>query len=200
MPPPPPFGDERGRRIAAFVQGFLSALGVEWGTAHTEVKISAGGRIGIIESQTRVGGDRIWEMTQLTTGVDQIGAALRSLHDADVTVPHLPGNQRVVVFACILAPPGRVREVADSMVLAAIDGVLDVSIHVEPGQELTPLIDNEHRRGHVFIQGESHDEVFKTMRAVSELFWVTYEDGTVWHPTFGSHWLELPEPGSGVAS
>lgn len=61
------------------IVGLLNLIGNEDGPAHTEIKITETNEIFIIESQTRVGGDRIWELLQLATGINQIQLTLQNL-------------------------------------------------------------------------------------------------------------------------
>jgi hypothetical protein len=53
----------------------LSALGHRDGPAHVELIVS-GGRPTIVEVNRRLGGDRIWELLQLTTGIDVLRQVL----------------------------------------------------------------------------------------------------------------------------
>jgi len=185
VPPPRLSLDEaKLQRIAEFVRDFLDAIGLNWGPAHTEVKIAKDGRIGIIESQTRVGGDRIWLMTSLTTGFEQVDAVFATLLRPDETVPHLPEPKSAAAFVCILPPPGTVRSCADPELLRLLDGVQDVEIKIESGEKITPITDNIQRRGHILIHRRNQDEVFDTMDAIARTYWVEYDDGHVWHPEF----------------
>jgi biotin carboxylase len=184
MVPPPP-GFERIRDdIVKTVREFLNAIGLTWGVTHTELKVDSDGRPVIIESQTRVGGDRIWRMAELTTGVSQVAAVLRGLVDDSVSVPHLPPSTSVGVFFCLLAPAGRVRRTAALAELAAIEGVLDSRVDITPGQELGPITDNTQRRGYVLLHAPDHDAMYRTMRRICHAFWVEYDDGHIWHPEF----------------
>lgn len=55
--------------VQALVFRALDGLRHRIGPAHTEVKLNSGGAH-IIESQIRPGGDQLWEITRLTTGMD----------------------------------------------------------------------------------------------------------------------------------
>jgi biotin carboxylase len=62
-------------RIGKFTVAFLDAIGHRYGPSHTEVIAAAAGPV-IVESHTRTGGDRIFEMVELVTGIDMFGATL----------------------------------------------------------------------------------------------------------------------------
>lgn len=55
--------------VQALVFQALDGLRHRIGPAHTEVKVSSTG-VHLIESQIRPGGDQLWEITRLTTGMD----------------------------------------------------------------------------------------------------------------------------------
>ncbi|MCP2257838.1 Biotin carboxylase [Streptoalloteichus tenebrarius] len=184
MVPPPP-GFERVRdEVVRTAREFLTAVGMTWGVAHTEIKVGPDGRPGVIESQTRVGGDRIWLMTERTTGVGQIDLALRGLLDPEVTAPHLPDSTSVGVFFPLLPPAGTVRRVADIAEVRRLPGVLDADTSISQGRVLKEITDNTQRGGHVLLHAPDHDAAYALMREVCRAFWVEFDDGRVWHPGF----------------
>ncbi|SHG69067.1 ATP-grasp domain-containing protein [Streptoalloteichus hindustanus] len=184
MVPPPP-GFERVRdEVVRTAREFLTAIGMTWGVAHTEIKVGPDGRPGVIESQTRVGGDRIWLMTERTTGVGQIDLALRGLVDPAVTAPHLPDSDRVGVFLPFLPPAGTVRRVADIADVRRLPGVLDADTNLTPGRVLKEITDNTQRGGYALLDAPDHDAAYALMREVGRAFWVEFDDGRLWHPGF----------------
>lgn len=64
--------------VAAMVHHFLDAIGHTYGPAHTEIIISDDGPV-IVESPTRTGGDRIFEMVELAVGVNMFDAPCMAL-------------------------------------------------------------------------------------------------------------------------
>lgn len=56
------------QRIGAAVEQMLTIIGHRWGPCHTEVKVDED-RLHFIETQTRFGGDQIWEMVWMVTGI-----------------------------------------------------------------------------------------------------------------------------------
>ncbi len=54
----------------------LDAVGLADGPSHTEVKLGEDGRVTVVETHNRPGGDGIADLVQLTTGVDWRRAAL----------------------------------------------------------------------------------------------------------------------------
>ncbi|MFE8647161.1 acetyl-CoA carboxylase biotin carboxylase subunit family protein [Sphingomonas sp. NCPPB 2930] len=65
-------------RIRDAVVCLLDRIGHAWGPCHTEIKLD-GDRVHFIETQTRFGGDQIWEMVWRTTGIHLAAATVCAL-------------------------------------------------------------------------------------------------------------------------
>ncbi|MFJ4193142.1 acetyl-CoA carboxylase biotin carboxylase subunit family protein [Pseudomonas sp. NPDC089534] len=79
--------DEASRTlIEDAVLWLLERMGNRWGPAHTEVKLD-GTRLHFIETQTRFGGDQIWEMVWKTTGVHLAASTLAAMTGTDLPAP-----------------------------------------------------------------------------------------------------------------
>lgn len=63
----------------------LELIGHKWGPAHTEFKIN-GNDISFIETQTRFGGDQIWEMVWLTTGTHQARETISAMSGLELSL------------------------------------------------------------------------------------------------------------------
>ncbi|OII63229.1 hypothetical protein BJP40_24795 [Streptomyces sp. CC53] len=74
--PPPGLTEADGRRVERAVAGLLDAVGLVDGPSHTEVKLGEDGRVTVIETHNRPGGDGIADLVRLTTGIDWRRAAL----------------------------------------------------------------------------------------------------------------------------
>ncbi|MER5761727.1 ATP-grasp domain-containing protein [Streptomyces sp. NPDC002082] len=182
-PPPAPY-DGHVPAVSDTAHRLLDALELEWGVAHTEVKTRVDGRPVVIESQNRVGGQSISRMVEWSTGVLQIDAALGALVGKKPEFTDLPPAHKVAVAFSLLAPAGRVTAVADPKVLDGIGGVVGHEISVTVGAELPGRTDNSGRDALVWLTAPSHEAAFETMRQICESYWVEYEEGYVWHPTF----------------
>ncbi|MDT0382165.1 hypothetical protein RM572_25720 [Streptomyces sp. DSM 42041] len=186
VPPPPPFDDETGEKLARCAMRFLDTIGLDWGIAHTEVMIDTDGSVYPIESQTRIGGARIYQMAERTTGFKQIDTMLTSLVSDQVEAPHLPEPVSVCMMFRLLAPAGEVKAVADPGVLENLDGVFAAQINIRPGQTLTPVVDNLDylQHGAVWFEASDHGAAQAVVQEVCTNYWVEYSDGKRWHPTF----------------
>lgn len=86
---PAPLSEELWDKVVRGVSSGLTAIGVENGPCHTEVKI-IDGKVYLIEFNARPGGDHIWwPMVELSTGFDIIAAVAQAatgeLKPIDVT-------------------------------------------------------------------------------------------------------------------
>lgn len=153
--------------VARIVLALLDALGHRWGPAHTEVMIRADGRPAIIETQTRFGGDQIWEMTQHVTGVPLAGAtvaALVGLPDPSAAPAHKGAAIR------FFAPQNAViGEVTGADAARAVPGVERVNIRAKPGTKLGRLRDSWSRQGYVLAYGPDTDTAIAGAEAAAAL-------------------------------
>ncbi|MFI1767651.1 ATP-grasp domain-containing protein [Streptomyces sp. NPDC020800] len=185
VPPPAPY-DRHLPRITDAVVAFLDAIGHTWGLTHTEVKVARDGRPVIIESQTRIGGYRIFRMVEHAGGVDEIATVLRSLLPGGerVTSPHLPPAHAVGGVVSLIPPAKRVLRTADPELLRAVEGVEDFEIDIRPGETPLPVAANTRRPGLIWLRVPDHAAAERTKRDIARTYWVEFEDGDVWHPSF----------------
>ncbi|WP_285415776.1 ATP-grasp domain-containing protein [Pseudomonas sp. efr-133-TYG-5] len=73
-------------QIEQAVLWLLERMGNRWGPAHTEVKLD-GERLHFIETQTRFGGDQIWEMVWKTTGVHLAASTIAAMTGTSLPEP-----------------------------------------------------------------------------------------------------------------
>jgi biotin carboxylase len=128
----PPDADAIG---AAAVQA-LRALGLGWGPAHVELRLtSAGPRI--VEVNPRLAGGMIPRMVEEALGVDLIDQVVRTA--AGQGVPVRPERCRPASIRFLLAPrSGRLVELTGVPDALAVPGVVEVAITpgVVPGKEI----------------------------------------------------------------
>jgi len=145
------------REVEQLVVAFLDAVGLRHGPAHTEVKLTSRGPV-IIESQNRVGGDRINELTDITYGVDMDRYALGSLLGVIEPLQQSPRPWAGAAIRFFTPPPGRVVEVTGVDTVTDDPALVELEISVKPGDEVSPLTWSEDRIGHVIAWGETADK------------------------------------------
>lgn len=135
----------------------LDALGHTWGPAHTELRIRESGEPVVIETQTRFGGDQIWQMVELVTGVRLAAATAAAMLDT-----HGPTRVEPVAEAASIRylahEHGVVSAVGDPARVREMPGVVSVGLSAAVGQRLGPLGGSGSRQGHVLATGSTRTE------------------------------------------
>ncbi|OIJ65528.1 hypothetical protein WN71_023295 [Streptomyces mangrovisoli] len=163
---PAPLPEDRRRALEELTTEFLTACGYRFGPAHTEVIWTRSGPR-IVESQARLGGDRIPRLVELATGLDierAIFAALadRSAGPASPTEPTEPTERTTTKAAPATAtaivrfftfPPGRVDEIRGLETAARLPHVDELTLRLHPGDTVPAVRDSKSRHGHVIVHG-----------------------------------------------
>lgn len=151
---PAPLGDDERAAIHAVVIGLLDLAGYRFGPAHTEV-ILTGRDPRIVESQTRLGGDRIPLLIETASDFDVEVAIFRTLAGAPLEAP-VPRHTAAVGF--FLLPAGRLRSVGGLDAIRALPYVQALHFPFAPGDELPRTTDSSTRHGYVVVDAESPAE------------------------------------------
>jgi len=151
---PAPLPQDRRQAVEELTTEFLTACGYRFGPAHTEVIWTERGPR-IVESQARLGGDRIPRLVELATGLDIEQAIFAALADrpAEPTEPTATAIVRFFTF-----PPGRVDEIRGLETAAHLTHVDELSLRLSPGDTVPAVRDSKSRHGHVIVSGASPEE------------------------------------------
>jgi biotin carboxylase len=138
--------------IEQTVTGFLDALGLRNGPTHTELRIASGGPV-VIESNNRVGGDKLNELVEAVYGIDlstyAIGWPFRLVEE--LTSRPLP--KRAAATRFLIADPGRVTGLGQVSAVRAHPEVIDLEVNVSIGDVVEPLRDSGGRLGQIVATG-----------------------------------------------
>lgn len=142
-------------KLETMVITFLDSIGHRYGPSHTEVIVSESGPI-IVESHTRTGGDRIFEMAEYVYGIDMIGETLKGFAGqfSGVTATRSGG----AAIRYLQPPTGKVVAVRGVEEAATLSGVVRADITVKPGAELKESRHSAERPGYVLARGGSRQE------------------------------------------
>ncbi|MCS4510900.1 ATP-grasp domain-containing protein [Xylophilus ampelinus] len=138
-------------RIRDAVVWLLDRIGHVWGPCHTEVKVAEDG-VHFIETQTRFGGDQIWEMVWRTTGVHLAAATVCAL----ARRPYLPSPVEFSAMAVRFPqlPAGtdavRLRDTLERQAFAIRAELKEVNFG-------TPFLSSSRRHGYVMFGCRSDD-------------------------------------------
>lgn len=156
------------KAISKKILHFLDIIQHYTGPAHTEIKVQ-NNEIKIIESQTRMGGDQIWELTELTTGVDVISETIGHLLCLGKKVRKPEANAAAILFFAyesqqILSISGLANAQKQS-------GVLRTHCDLKSGQKLEKLTSSQSRQGYILGVGndttEAKSVVYKAMKKIT---------------------------------
>ncbi|MFF4268918.1 ATP-grasp domain-containing protein [Streptomyces sp. NPDC001536] len=173
---PAPLPPERRQAIEELTTELLTACGYRFGPAHTEVIwTEAGPRV--VESQARLGGDRIPRLVELATGLDIEQAIFAALAGIPAGPATATGTAIVRFFAF---PPGHVDEVRGLQKAAGLGYVDELNLRLSPGDTVAEVRDSKSRQGHVIVSGataeQARDRVAEVLAAIEVVI-----DGTPVH-------------------
>ncbi|MCS0605862.1 ATP-grasp domain-containing protein [Streptomyces sp. LP11] len=151
---PAPLPEARRRAVEELTTEFLTACGYRFGPAHTEVIWTPRGPR-VVESQARLGGDRIPRLIRLATGLDIERAIFDALAGAPAA-PVTPAGTAIVRFFTF--PPGRVEEIRGLERAGRLAYVDELSLRLAPGDTAPEVRDSKSRHGHVIVSGASYEE------------------------------------------
>lgn len=134
------------------VRGFLDAMGLRDGTAHTEIRIGPRGPV-VIESHNRIGGDAIPDLVRAAYGIDLVTYALGWPFGLVPELPDRPAAHAGASTRFLVGEPGRVESVSGVERARGRQGVLDVKVSVSPGDTVRSLRDNWDRLGLIAVAG-----------------------------------------------
>jgi biotin carboxylase len=134
-------------RLAGLAVDALSAIGFDFGAAHTEVRMTADGPK-LIEINARIGGAEIAHLVELATGIAYREQIVR-MHMGET--PKLDATRSDAAAARHLAPQraGVVTAVHGTDLARRVSGVVDVDVHAHPGQTVSLPTSNHELVGHV---------------------------------------------------
>lgn len=134
---------------AEIAERALHALGIEDGVTHTEFRIAARGPV-LIETHTRMGGDEVHVLTQLTTGVDLADLMVAFSLGEPVEARAVP-QERAAAIRFFSGRPGRVSGVR--LPPASRENGIHSALGPAIGRRVTGRSASPQRLGHVIATG-----------------------------------------------
>ena len=152
---PAPLSAAAGERLGSMTLQMLDCLGHRQGPAHTEARLTADG-VFLIETQSRHGGDQIWEMVKLVTGVSQAQQTIAHLARSRQPAPRPIAKAAAIRFFAL--ENRRVERIGGLEEARGMAGIIRVVCHLHPGQQLGPVECSADRQGYVMGIGASLEE------------------------------------------
>lgn len=163
---PAPAAADRHAAMGELTVRLLDLAGYRNGPAHTEVIWTAAGPR-IVESQARVGGDRIFRLVELATGVDIERAMFTVLAGREPDLA--PRRHRVARIGYFGFRPGVLESVTGVERARGLPHVADLHFPFAPGEVLPAVLDSKSRHGYAIVSGETHEEAARHLAAVRDL-------------------------------
>ncbi|GAB3513070.1 ATP-grasp domain-containing protein [Phytohabitans suffuscus] len=162
---PAPLPAERRDAIEELTVAFLDACGYRFGPAHTEVIWTPGGPR-IVESQPRLGGDRIPRLVELSSGFDLERAIFAALAGRPTSPTPHTGTALVRFFTL---PSGRIDSVHNVESVRLLPYVDELELRVRPGDTVAAVRDSKSRHGHVIVTAQTPPQAVERCTEVLSL-------------------------------
>jgi biotin carboxylase len=148
--------------IAACTASAATAMGLQDGPVHAELRVNGRGPW-VIEVAARSIGGLCSRTLRFGTGLTLEGLILR--HALRMAIPSLAREGRASGVMMIPIPGrGMVREVRGRDQARAVPGIEDIAITVHPGDELVPFPEASGYPGFIFARGQTPEEVERALR------------------------------------
>lgn len=158
--------------IRELVVRFLNVIEQRTAPAHTEIRLTRDGPR-IIESQTRIGGDQIWEMCEMVSGVDLMTETICCLLDLPA-----PERKPVAAAAAIRFFPyenAHILKVENLEQAQRAEAVVRVKCSLQPGQKIGRLKGSDSRQGYVLCTGLDIDDAMRNAETTRDMVKVHWE-------------------------
>jgi len=148
--------------VEALTVRLLASMGHRFGPSHTEMIVTADGPR-IVESHTRTGGDRIFELVKIVHGIDMFEATLKGFAGAFPEIaPHAPAGAAIRYFDL---PVGLIACVEGIDEARAMPGIVRIDHTLEVGKRSPELRRSGDRMGYVLAQGTTREESVQAVEA-----------------------------------
>jgi biotin carboxylase len=185
----PPYFVETGHDFPALLSGTveesvsrstldaLRALGLGWGPAHTELRLTVRGPT-IIEVNPRLAGGFIPELVRKAQAIDLIAETIRRVAGQRPTIRKFDHRHASIRF--ILPDRDGVLVTVEGLDrIREIPGVDEARLYIKPGESLLRRGDFRDRIGHVITTGDSPEAARDAVRRASGLLRVRIEPETI---------------------
>ena len=152
---PAPLSAADGERLGRMTLQMLDCLGHQQGPAHTEARLTPDG-VFLIETQSRHGGDQIWEMVKLVTGISQAQLTIAHLTRSQIPAPRSIAKAAAIRFFAL--ENCRVEHIRGLEDARGMRGIVRVVCHLHPGQSLGSVKCSADRQGYVMGIGASVED------------------------------------------
>lgn len=154
---PAPLSEVDWEEMSDIVSRCLDAVGYRNGPSHTEIILTEEGSQ-IVETHTRVGGDKIFHLVKLSTGIDMFELALAWMCLRHGELNDSPPRDTGAAIRFFIGCPGQLKSIKGVDTAREMTGVVEVRIYKYEGDEIPELLGSEDRIGHVICTGSTSQE------------------------------------------
>ncbi len=154
---PAPLSEKDWEAMSDIVSRCLDAVGYRDGPSHTEIILTEEGSQ-IVETHTRVGGDRIFHLVKLSTGIDMFELALAWMCLRHGALNDSPPRDTGAAIRFFVGRPGQLKSIKGVDTAREMTGVVEVRIDKYEGDTIPELRGSEDRIGHVICTGATSQE------------------------------------------
>ncbi|NHR05535.1 ATP-grasp domain-containing protein [Chromobacterium haemolyticum] len=158
--------------VKTLVSRFLDVIGQKTGPAHTEIRLTPSGPR-IIESQTRIGGDQIWEMCELVSGVNLTGETMAAL--TDLSRPARKPAAKAAAIRFFSYENARILSVSGIEQAKSAQGVVRVECQLHAGLRCETLKSSNSRQGYALCVGDTIEQAVANAEAARDAVRVEWE-------------------------
>jgi biotin carboxylase len=161
--------DCRISTLHTYVKDALTALGIRYGAAHSEVMYTKRGPM-LIETGARLGGGVLPWVAAKYSGVSHVGLLARALVDPNQLLRFNEStvlwNHRVRYVSLINHTGGEVTSLQWRDKISSLDSVAAVVSTVLPGDRIVPTVDLATSPGYAYLISESKDSIMRDYRTI----------------------------------
>ncbi|MFD9424973.1 MULTISPECIES: ATP-grasp domain-containing protein [unclassified Streptomyces] len=162
---PAPLSAADAEALRATVLELLDLAGYAFGPAHTEVVLTSRGPR-VVESQARLGGDRIPLLVDVASGFDIEAGIFRALA-GEPLAPPTPVRTAAIGFFQL--PPGTVEAAEGTEDIARLPHVHALHFPWRAGDTLPATVSSATRHGYAVVDGATPDEAAERLAEVERL-------------------------------
>lgn len=154
------------KKVELYVKIFFESLGIHMGSTHTEFKIFRD-EVYIIETHTRYGGDRIWELLLLTKGISQQNTIFAEI--AQKNADNFPVKFKIAASVFAMPKKGGNTYTSEQLTnLKKIKGFYrtDLDSKYYPVRELKSSYE---RIGYVIVGADNFEELQKRILKIKDI-------------------------------
>lgn len=162
--------NEELQQIQTIIERIAMALEFDNCTSHTELKI-ASGKIKIIETSPRLGGDFISStLVPLSTGINMedilIDISTGSIIEREIFRPNYQKSSGIIYFEL---PEGTITSISGIEQLNNIEGIVSWSFNLSVGDEVQNITSSLNRYGYAIFQTDTKEDLMKCFKEVNNI-------------------------------